>query len=53
MSVSWTKLAPTLRALKIPVDAAGAPFDPSGVAYVLLADKCEVETDPRSEVPNK
>ncbi|MFZ0062767.1 MAG: hypothetical protein WAL47_12080 [Pyrinomonadaceae bacterium] len=51
--VSWTELAPTLRALKIPVDAAGAPFDPSGVAYVLPADKCEVETDPRSEVPNK
>ena len=51
--VSWTELGPTLRALKIPVDAAGAPFDPSGVAYVLLADKCEVETDPRSEVPNK
>ena len=51
--VSWTELAPTLRSLKIPVDAAGAPFDPAGVAYVLLADKCEVETDPRSEVPNK
>ena len=51
--VSWTELGPAFRALKIPVDAAGAPFDPSGVAYVLLADKCEVETDPRSEVPNK
>ncbi len=49
---SWTELAPTLRALKVPLDPAGAPFDPSGVAYVMLANKCDVETDPRSEVPN-
>lgn len=49
---SWTELAPTLRALKVPLDASGAPLDPSGVAYVMLADKCDVETDPRSEVPN-
>jgi hypothetical protein len=51
--VSWSELAPTLRALKMQLDASGAPFDPSGVAYVLLADKCDVETDPGSEVPNK
>lgn len=50
---SWSELAPTLRALRIQLDSSGAPFDPSGVAYVLLADKCDVETDPRSEVPNK
>jgi tetratricopeptide (TPR) repeat protein len=49
---SWTELAPALRALKIQLDAGGAPFDPSGVAYVMLANKCDVETDPRSEVPN-
>lgn len=49
---SWSELAPALHALKIQLDAAGAPFDPSGVAYVLLANKCDVETDPRSEVPN-
>ncbi len=50
---SWTELGPALRTFKIPLAASGAPFDPSGVAYVLLADKCDVETDPRSEVPNK
>ncbi|MDQ3473259.1 MAG: hypothetical protein M3447_05930 [Acidobacteriota bacterium] len=49
---SWTELAPALRALKVQLDAAGAPFDPSGVAYVMLANKCDVETGPRSEVPN-
>jgi len=48
----WTELAPTLRALKVPLDASGAPLDPSGVAYLMLTDKCDVETDPRSEVPN-
>ncbi len=49
---AWTEMAPVLRALKIQLDAAGAPFDPSGVAYVILANKCDLETDPRSEVPN-
>lgn len=49
---SWTELTPALRALEIQLDAAGAPFDPSGVAYVMLANKCDLETDPRSEVPN-
>jgi len=50
---SWTELAPALRALKVQLDAAGAPLDPGGVAYVMLANKCEVETDPQSIVPNK
>ena len=49
---SWTELAPALRAFKIRVDPSGAPFDPSGVAYLMIADKCDVETDPQSEVPN-
>jgi tetratricopeptide (TPR) repeat protein len=49
---SWTELAPALRALKVPLDAAAAPFDPSGVAYVMVPNKCEVETDPQSIVPN-
>jgi len=48
---SWADLAPTLRALKIRIDSSGAPFDPAGAPYVMLADKCDVETDPRSEVP--
>lgn len=49
---SWTELAPPLRALKVKLDPAGAPFDPAGVAYVMVANKCEVETDPQSIVPN-
>ncbi|MGI8919922.1 MAG: tetratricopeptide repeat protein [Pyrinomonadaceae bacterium] len=49
---TWTELAPALRSLRIQLDAAAAPFDPSGIAYVMLANKCDVETDPGSEVPN-
>ena len=49
---SWADLAATLRALRIPIDSSGAPFDPTGVPYVMLADKCDVETDRQSEVPN-
>ena len=49
---SWADLTPALRALKIPIDPSGAPFDPAGVPYVMLAGKCDVEADARSEVPN-
>lgn len=48
---SWRELEPALRALKIKRDPSGVPLDPSGVAYVLLKDKCDVDTDPKSEVP--
>ena len=48
---SWLELAPDLRALRFKLDISGAPFDPAGVPYVLLADKCDLETDPKSEVP--
>jgi tetratricopeptide (TPR) repeat protein len=50
--VSWADLAPAFRALKLRLDASGAPIDPSGVPYVLIAGECDVETDPKSEVPN-
>lgn len=48
----WADLTPGFRALKLRLDASGAPFDPAGVPYVLVTGKCDVETDPRSEVPN-
>jgi len=49
---TWLELAPALRVLKVPTDTNGAPFDPAGVAYVLLPDKCDLETDPKSKVPS-
>ena len=48
---SWKEIEPVLRALRVPVDASGAPLDPSGVPYVLR--ECEVELDPKSEIPTK
>jgi tetratricopeptide (TPR) repeat protein len=48
---SWKEIEPVFRALRIAVDASGAPLDPGGAPYVLRA--CEVELNPESEVPAK
>lgn len=50
---SWKEVEPVFRALHIAVDASGAPLDPSGVPYVLRAGACEVDLDPKSEIPVK
>ena len=50
---SWKEIEPVFRALRVPVDSSGAPLDPSGVPYVLRAGACEVELDPKSEIPVK
>jgi tetratricopeptide (TPR) repeat protein len=50
---SWTEIGPLLRAAHLSVDTAGAPVDPGGTAYVLVTAKCEVQLDPKSQVPNK
>jgi tetratricopeptide (TPR) repeat protein len=45
---SWKELAHVFAAVGVPVDASGAPLDPTGVPYVLKS--CEVGLDPKSEV---
>ena len=50
---SWKQIEPVLRAVRVPVDAAGAPLDPAGVAYVLRPAACEVELNPKSEILSK
>jgi hypothetical protein len=50
---SWKEIEPVLRALHLRVDPTGAPLDPAGTAYILVSSKCDVELDPRSEVPKK
>jgi len=50
---SWKEVEPVFRALRIAVDASGAPLDPSGTPYVLRAGACEVDLDPKSEIPAK
>jgi len=48
---SWKEIEPILRALHVNVDAAGAPLDPSGTAYVLHTAECDVAVALESEVP--
>ncbi|HKG59887.1 MAG TPA: hypothetical protein VKB05_08935 [Pyrinomonadaceae bacterium] len=48
---SWKEIEPVFRALRVVVDGTGAPLDPSGVPYVLR--ECEVDLDPKSEIPAK
>jgi tetratricopeptide (TPR) repeat protein len=49
---SWKEVAPALRALRFRTDAnTGAPLDPAGTPYLLSKDHCDVDLDPRSQVP--
>ena len=50
---SWKEIEPVFRALRVPVDASGAPLDPSGMPYVLRAGACELDLNPKSEIPAK
>jgi tetratricopeptide (TPR) repeat protein len=49
----WREIEPTLRALRVPLDSAGAPLDPSGAPYVLGKSDCEIDLGPNSLVPRK
>jgi len=48
---SWKEVEPLLRALRVQVDSTGAPLDPTGTAYVLISEGCDLDVDPKSEVP--
>ena len=48
---SWKEVEPLLRALRVAVNSTGAPLDPTGTAYVLISDGCDLDVDPKSEVP--
>jgi tetratricopeptide (TPR) repeat protein len=50
---SWKEIEPFLRALRVAVDWTGAPLDPTGTAYLLVHDGCDLDIDPKSEVPFK
>lgn len=50
---SWKEIEPVFRALRLPTDASGAPLDPSGTPYVLRSGECEIDLDPKSEIPAK
>lgn len=50
---SWREAAATLRAGGMRLDGTGAPLDPSGTAYRLSKNGCDVELDENSAVPKR
>jgi len=48
---SWKEIEFVLRTLRLRLDTTSAPLDPSGAPYVLAGPKCEVDLNPKSEVP--
>lgn len=50
---AWKEVEQVFRVLRVPVNASGAPLDPTGVPYVLRSGTCEIELDPKSEIPAK
>ena len=48
---TWHEMRPLLGAFRIQVDSSGAPLDPAGTPYLLVADTCDVNVDRKSEVP--
>jgi hypothetical protein len=51
--LSWREIATILRASRFPLDATDAPLDPAGKPYRLVKNGCDVDLDPKSEVPSK
>jgi tetratricopeptide (TPR) repeat protein len=49
----WTDLGETFRYTGLPIDGLRAPLDPAGVPYILKPGTCEVELNPKSEIPAK
>jgi hypothetical protein len=49
---SWKEISTALATLHFHIDAnTGAPLDPAGTPYLLVRNGCEVDLDPRSQVP--
>lgn len=50
-AADWREVAPFLRAARVEIDPeTAAPLDPSGAPYRLLAGRCGVELDERSQI---
>lgn len=50
---SWREVAQALRAARLRLDASGAPLDPADTPYLLAGGGCDVDLDPKSQVPYK
>jgi tetratricopeptide (TPR) repeat protein len=47
---TWRSVEPLLRSLRVPVNASGAPMDPTGTPYRLVPAKCDVGFGEASQV---
>ena len=48
---SWLEVSDALRKARLRLDASGTPLDPADTPYQLSQSGCDVEIDPRSQVP--
>jgi tetratricopeptide (TPR) repeat protein len=48
---AWREVGSLLQTLRFQMNDAGAPLDPAGTPYRLVKDGCDVDLDPKSEVP--
>ncbi len=48
---SWQEISTKLGMSHLRLDAAGVPLDPTNVPYLLVAEGCDVDLDPRSSIP--
>ena len=51
-AASWKEVAVALRAMRVRLDASGAPTDPSDTPYRLITGGCDVGVDDNSPVPH-
>jgi tetratricopeptide (TPR) repeat protein len=49
----WSDILPANHFINIPLDSSGSPVDPVGAPYILKPGACEVELNPKSEIPVK
>ena len=49
---SWIEVSDALRKARLRLDASGTPLDPADTPYQLSKSGCDVELDPRSQVPS-
>lgn len=47
---SWKEIESVLRALRLNLDATGAPLDPTGIGYVLRQAQCDIVVDYQKSV---
>src|SRR5262249_46935208 len=50
---SWRDIASLLLNTGFTLNESGAPIDPAGTPYILVTSTCDVDLDPKSEVPYK